>query len=82
MNLYGKVALITGASKGIGRKIAELILEKGAKVAVSARTKSLLLELEKQYGKDKVFIFSGDMSVEKDIITFIKEFWNCGYFSK
>ncbi len=73
MNIDGKVAVITGASKGIGRKTAELFLKNGAKVAVSARSQPLLKELEEQYGKEKVFVFTGDMSKEKDIINFIKE---------
>ena len=36
-DLSGKVAVITGASKGIGRAIAERMAEHGAKVVVSSR---------------------------------------------
>ena len=36
-DLTGKVAIVTGASRGIGRAIAEALAEAGAKVAISAR---------------------------------------------
>ncbi|MCP4814317.1 MAG: SDR family NAD(P)-dependent oxidoreductase, partial [Planctomycetaceae bacterium] len=36
-DLTGKVAVITGSSKGIGRSIAECMARAGAKVVISSR---------------------------------------------
>lgn len=43
--LEGKVAIITGASKGIGREIALMYAREGAKLALTARSEDLLREL-------------------------------------
>ena len=63
--LEGKVALITGASKGIGRKIAEKFVEQGAQVAftyLSSVEKGEALEKELQIGTAKVKGYRSDAS--------------------
>ena len=62
--LEGKTALITGASKGIGRKIAEKFAEHGANVAftyLSSVEKGLALEQELQSFGTKVKGYRSDI---------------------
>jgi len=48
LRLKNKVAIITGASRGIGRAISLLFAKEGAKVILAARDSDLLKKLEKK----------------------------------
>lgn len=45
MNLNGKVAVVTGAARGIGKAIAEALAHEGASLVLNARTTETLEEL-------------------------------------
>ncbi|MBU6119559.1 SDR family oxidoreductase [Hymenobacter siberiensis] len=47
-NLTNQVAIVTGASRGIGKAIALLLTQQGAKVVAVARSEEELLELTQQ----------------------------------
>ena len=56
LELSGRTALVTGASIGIGRGIALALAREGVKLAVAARRRNLLEELEKEVGRKLVLI--------------------------
>jgi|TARA_B100002003_G_C14109199_1_gene533491 short-subunit dehydrogenase len=58
------ISVVTGASSGLGKGLAELLCEKGHKVYVTARRKNLLEQLKKDCEKfeGEIVIISGDLS--------------------
>jgi 3-oxoacyl-[acyl-carrier protein] reductase len=56
LGIQGKTALVTGASMGIGRGIAVAFAREGVRLAVAARRRNLLEELQKEIGAKLVII--------------------------
>ena len=73
--LSGKVAIVTGASRGIGRAIAIALAAQGAKVVASARNAEaldkLVAEIAAQGGEAAAVV--GDVAVEADANKLIEE---------
>jgi len=59
ISLEGKVALVTGASRGIGKAIAKSYVEAGAKVMLMSRKEDALLSAADEIGGDTA-IFAGN----------------------
>ena len=82
MELEGRVALVTGASQGIGHACALALARQGASVALASRNKQKLDELAQQIaaagGKAAVFVM--DVAEEEQIKSGIKS--ALGHFGK
>ena len=74
MSLSGRVALVTGASQGIGRACALKLAESGAAVAVAARNQEKLNEVVRQINASggKASAFPVDVADEEQIKTAFK----------
>jgi NAD(P)-dependent dehydrogenase (short-subunit alcohol dehydrogenase family) len=67
--LDGRVAIITGASKGIGRALALRFGREGARVICAARSADLVKETTAEVNKagNRAISFTGDLSREEDV---------------
>jgi NAD(P)-dependent dehydrogenase (short-subunit alcohol dehydrogenase family) len=65
--LQGKIAIITGATSGIGRRTAEIFVDEGAQVVICGRRVELGRALEEQLGRDRCAFVEADVTKESDV---------------
>ncbi|HEX5006151.1 MAG TPA: glucose 1-dehydrogenase [Hyphomonadaceae bacterium] len=64
----GRIALVTGASSGLGRRFAVVLANEGAKVVVAARRKDRLDDLVKEIGADRAIAVGCDVTDEASVM--------------
>ena len=76
-DLSGKVAVVTGSSRGIGRAIVERMAEQGAKVVVSARNiepcREVAAAINAKYGEGRAIAVSANISSKEHIQRLVDE---------
>jgi NAD(P)-dependent dehydrogenase (short-subunit alcohol dehydrogenase family) len=65
--LDGKIAIVTGATSGIGRRTVEIFVKEGARVVATGRREEHGRSLEAALGKDKCLFVRADATEEADV---------------
>jgi len=76
-DMSGKVAVVTGSSRGIGRAIAERMAEHGAKVVISSRKQDVCEEVAKEingrFGKRTAAAIPANISSKENLQNLVDE---------
>ena len=75
LQLNGKVALITGSSKGIGEAVAKGLAQEGATVIVHGRDRNAAEQVKEQVVSEggDAHCVTGDLTIEKDVAALVAE---------
>lgn len=72
MRLKDKVAIVTGAARGIGRASAERLLAEGAKVVISDIDEEQLSRTAVELGAaDRLLVLRADVAIKSDVVQLI-----------
>ena len=71
-NLKKKNFVVTGAGKGIGRSVLNLLHKSNANVAIITRSKTDVKRIQKTFNSKKIITYVGDVSIKNDIDNFFK----------
>jgi 3-oxoacyl-[acyl-carrier protein] reductase len=75
LNLNGKVAIVGGGSKGLGRSCADVLAQEGANVVICARNEADLEKAAEEIRSAtgvKVMAFAGDLDKNETIVNLVK----------
>src|SRR5258707_5651814 len=76
-DMSGKVAVITGSTRGIGRAIAERMAEHGAKVVISSRKQDVCDQVSKEvndrFGKGTAVAIAANISSKENLQNLVNE---------
>ena len=76
-DMTGKVAVITGSTRGIGRAIAERMAEHGAKVVISSRKQDVCDQVSKEindkFGKGTAVAIAANISSKENLQNLVNE---------
>src|SRR2546421_10212473 len=73
LGIEGKVALVTGASKGLGFGVAQALAQEGAKVAISSRSRERIEEAAGSIGATPFVHDASDVDHATDLVRRVDE---------